>query len=89
MTSTKTYYIKPSKKKFETLCYKDGMFVTSFTSKNKRAAHRKGEEYIEGIRTGINVFRTEYGELLDAIKAWNDREDFLDKMYGGRYGHFG
>ncbi len=75
-----TYEIRPHGKKFVTVCRADGYWVTSWVSKNKRRARRKGEEFVIGARSCFRGYRTRYGEAMDAVRAWERREAFLASL---------
>ena len=75
-----TYEVKPDGKKFVTICRSDGYWVTSWVSKNKRQAKQKGKDYVDGKRSPFRGYRTQHGEMMDAVRAWERRQEFLASL---------
>jgi hypothetical protein len=79
---TRTYKIEPHGKKFLTRCRVDGYASVTFTSKNTRAAKRKGDEFVSGERTGLRKYTTAYGRAINEAKSNRPRR--VAVIAGGR-----
>lgn len=65
----KTFEVQPHGKKFETICRIDGCWSISFLSKNKKAATKKGREFVSGARTSRRTYVTKTGQAINEIKS--------------------
>ena len=67
--SNRTYEIEQSGKRFKTVCRTDGFWSITFTSKNKRTARKKGEEFVSGERTAMRKCVTPTGRAINEAKS--------------------
>lgn len=64
-----TYEVIPQGKKFATVCRTDGYWFITWLSKNKKRAHAKGEEFVNGTRTSLRTYITAYGQHVNQDKS--------------------
>lgn len=77
---SRTYTIEPHGKKFATVCRTDGYWSITWLSKNKRAAKRKGDEFVSGKRTDMRKYVTRWGETLNTMKSLHPRSEPAMKL---------
>mgnify|MGYP003681964481 CR=1 FL=1 len=75
-----SYEVEPHGKKFKTSCYTDGFYCIGFLSKNRKAAVKKGEEYLSGERTSLRTYTTPLGRKINEEKSRNPRRSKIEIM---------
>jgi|TARA_R110000744_G_C19149771_1_gene539277 hypothetical protein len=65
----KTFSVDPYGYKFATVCRTDGYWSITWLSKNKKAAARKGDEFVSGKRTAMRKYTTAYGRAINEEKS--------------------
>jgi hypothetical protein len=67
--AAKTYEIEQRGKWFATVCRTDGFWAITFISKNKRAAKRKGDEFVSGKRNATRKYVTPLGAAINEAQS--------------------
>lgn len=70
---SRTYRIETRGKKFATVCRTDGYWSITWLSKNRKAAERKGDEFVSGKRTAMRKYVTAYGQVVNRFKSQNPK----------------
>lgn len=65
----RSYSIEARGKKFATVCRTDGFWSITWLSKNKKAARRKGEDFVSGKRTAMRKYVTVLGAAINEQKS--------------------
>ena len=76
-----TYKIVPDGHKFATVCRTDGYWSITWYSKTKKAAKRKGDDFLAGKRTATRHYRTRHAEMCDMMVADLKRREFLHRIF--------
>jgi hypothetical protein len=64
-----SYEVVQQDSKFATVCKTDGYWSITWLSKNKKRAHVKGQEFMNGTRTSMRKYVTAYGRMLNEEKS--------------------